>query len=215
MNNIAKYIDHTFLKKDATSKEIEKVCLEAMEYGFYGVCLYPKFLSVAKKILKKNGPKLIAVVDFPNGDGEPHEKGLEAKDAIEKGAEEIDFVIDVLALKDQNYKKVFDGMKSVVDSSKGVLVKAIIETAYLNYDDKIIACALAKAAGVTFIKTSTGLKGGATVADIALIKKIIGENMYIKASGGIKTAQDALSMINAGASRIGTSSSLKILAIDS
>ena len=150
-------------------------------------------------------------MDFPSGEASPKEKATEALDAINKGADEIDFVVDVLALKDQDYKKVFDGIKSVVDVAKHLPVKVIIETFYLNDYEKIIACSLAKAAGAKFVKTSTGIKGGATAEDVSLMKKIVGENMFVKASGGIKTLEDAILMIDAGASRIGTSKSLELI----
>ncbi|MBI5345925.1 MAG: deoxyribose-phosphate aldolase [Chlamydiae bacterium] len=209
--DLASFIDHTLLKKEATPKELENLCLEAVKYNFKGVCVYPEHLAQVIPLLAKKTIIPIAVVDFPLGAKSPQEKGLEAKNAITLGAREIDMVIDYNALKQKNYALVFKGIQAVVLSAAPYPVKVIIETAELDHDQKVIACALAKAAKAAFIKTSTGKFSGATVEDIQLIRKIIGTDMYIKASGGIKTFEDAKKMIEAGADRIGTSASLKII----
>jgi len=212
MNNIAGYIDHTFLKMNATDEEIEKVCDEAIRYNFKTVCVFPKFLNIVTKKLKNKKPLPITVIDFPLGNKTPLEKKHETKKAVEYGAQELDMVINVLALKDKNYKLVYNGIKTVVDEANGFLVKVIIETCYLNDIEIVAACTLAKLAGAKFVKTSTGFaKAGAKVEDVFLMKNASGDDMQVKASGGIKTYEVARMMIDAGATRIGTSSSLEIL----
>jgi deoxyribose-phosphate aldolase len=212
MDNIAKYIDHTFLKMDAIDDEIEKVCDEAIKYGFKAVCVFPKFLHIVTKRLKNKKPFPITVVDFPFGNKTALEKKEETKIAIEKGAKEIDMVMDVMALKDKNYELVFDGIKAVVDEAKDKPVKVIIETCYLNDMEIVEACTLAKLAKAKFVKTSTGFaKEGAKVENVFLMKNVVGDDMEVKASGGIKTYKMAKLMIDAGATRLGTSSSIQIL----
>ena len=212
MGNIEQYIEHTLLKKNLKNGDIEKLCKEAIEHKFKAVCIFPEYLKIAKDFLKNKGPILVTVIDFPDGDKTPEEKEKEARSAIEMGAQEIDLVMDILALKDKNYSKVFDGISRVVKIDHNVLVKVIIETCYLNHDEKVIACALAQLAKARFVKTSTGFaKAGATIEDVLLLKKTIGKNMHVKASGGIKTLEEAMMFINAGASRIGTSAALKML----
>lgn len=212
MNNIADYIDHTFLKLDATNEQVEKVCDEAIKYGFKGVCVFPKFLPLIVKKLKNQKPLPITVVDFPLGNKTPLEKKEEAKLAIQNGAKELDMVMNVMALKDKNYKLVFDGIKAVVDVAKDIPIKVIIETCYLSDMEIVIACTIAKLSGAKFVKTSTGFaKEGAKVENVFLMKSVVGDDMEVKASGGIKTYQMAKMMIEAGATRIGTSSSIQIL----
>ncbi len=212
MCDLAKYIDHTCLKNDTVQKDIKKLCEEAVKYNFKGVCVLPKFVKFARSILKNESPVVISVVDFPIGDKSPDKKAQEAKDLVENGVQEIDMVLDVLALKDKDYSKVFDGIKKVVDIASPIPVKVIIETCYLNHDEKVIACALAQLAKASFVKTSTGFgTSGATFQDVFLMKQIVGNNMSVKASGGVKTKEDALLMIQAGASRIGSSASLDIV----
>lgn len=212
MNNIAEYIDHTLLKMDATPQEIEKVCYEAIKYGFKSVCVFPQFLPIVTKKLKNKKPLPITVVDFPLGNRTPLEKRQEAKKAIEMGAKELDMVLNVMALKDKNFELVFDGIKAVVDEANEIPVKVIIETCYLNDIEIVIACTLAKLAKAKFVKTSTGFaKGGAKVENVFLMKNVVGDDMGVKASGGIKTFEMAKMMIDAGATRIGTSSSIQIL----
>ena len=212
MQNIASYIDHTLLKKDAKENDIKKLCEEAIRYGFCGVCIYPKYLPFAKTLLKNKNVKLVTVIDFPEGKSMPSKKAKDTKKAINIGADEIDMVIDVMSLKRKDYQKVFDGIFQVVREANGKCVKVIIETALLEDDEKKIACALAKAANADYVKTSTGFAGGgATIEDVELIKKIIGNDMKVKASGGIKSYYIAYKMIKKGADRIGTSSSIKIV----
>jgi len=212
IKNLPSYIDHTFLKKNASAEDIKRICGEAVKYNFKTVCIFKEYLEIASKLLKNKNPIPITVIDFPMGISSPYEKAKETKDAIKKGAKEIDVVIDYKSLIGKNYKLVFDGIKAVVDTAEEILVKVIIETSELTDYEKIIACALSKAANAAFVKTSTGLsKTGATKEDVALMEEIIGDNMHVKASGGIKTLSDALIMIKAGAERIGTSSSCKIM----
>jgi len=212
MQNIASYIDHTLLKEDAKEEDIKTLCNEAIKYGFKGVCIYPKFLLLAKSILKDKNVLIVTVIDFPKGNQSPMQKAQEAKKAIQMGADEIDMVIDVEALKKKEYQKVEEGIKAVVDEAKNKCVKVIIETCLLNEEEKKKAALLAKKAGANFVKTSTGFShGGATVEDVALIKEVVGNDMKIKASGGIKTYDIAYKMIKAGAQRLGTSSSVKIV----
>ena len=212
MQDIASYIDHTLLKEDAKEEDIKNLCNEAIKYGFKGVCIYPKFLPLAKAILKDKGVLLVTVIDFPKGNQSPMQKASEAKEALQWGADEIDMVIDVEALKNKDYKKVEEGIKAVVTEAKNKCVKVIIETCLLNEDEKKKAALLAKKGGANFVKTSTGFShGGATVEDVALIKEVVGNDMKIKASGGIKTYDMAYKMIKAGAQRLGTSSSVKIV----
>jgi deoxyribose-phosphate aldolase len=204
--NIANYLESTLLKKNLKDEDIKKLCLDAIKHNFFAVCIYPEYIKKAKEYLKNTNIKIVTVVDFPDGDSSPIEKGKKAKIAFDLGADEIDMVIDVLALKDKDYNKVYQGIKEVVNNAKDKPVKAIIETCYLNYDEKVIACALAKVAKAKFVKTSTGFgKGGATIQDVVLLQKVVNGQMQIKASGGIKTLDDAKLMIAAGASRIGTS----------
>jgi len=212
MDDIAKYIDHTFLQKNATKEEVEKVCDEAIKYNFKALCVFPEFLPIVVNKFKNKKTLPITVVDFPIGNKSPLDKAKEAQKAIDLGAKELDLVMDVLALKDRNYKKVFEGIKAVVDLSKDIPVKVIIETCYLNPLEIASACTIAKLANAKFVKTSTGFaKGGARVEDVFLMKNTVGDNMQVKASGGIKTLKEALLFVEAGASRIGTSSSLQIL----
>ena len=212
MQKIASYIDHTLLKEDAKEEDIKKLCDEAIKYGFKGICIFSKHLLYALSILKNKNVLLVTVIDFPKGKLTPSEKAMETKKAIEMGADEIDMVIDTDALKKKDYQQVFDGIRAVVKEAKDKCVKVIIETCLLEADEKIIACALAKAAGAKYVKTSTGFSsGGATYEDVCLMKKIVGEDMKVKASGGIKTYDIAYNMIQKGASRLGTSSSVKIV----
>jgi len=209
--DLTEYIDHTILKPEATEEDITRICQEAIEHKFKTVCVNSSNISLAAKLLKNQKSVPIAVVGFPLGAATASSKAYEAKEAIKDGAKEIDMVINLGALKAKNYRKVLTDIQTVVDASSPHPVKVIIETSSLNEDEKIIACSLAKAAGAAFVKTSTGFaEAGATVEDIALMKRIVGDNMGIKASGGIKTREDALKMIDAGATRIGASASIEI-----
>lgn len=211
--NIASMIDHTLLKPEATEEMIENLCKEAKENGFAAVCVNPFYVKKAKELLEGTEVKVATVVGFPLGANVKEVKAFEAKKAIEDGADEIDMVINIGALKNGDYEIVKEDIKAVVDEAKGkAIVKVIIETCLLTDEEKIKACELAKEAGAHYVKTSTGFnKAGATVEDVKLMKETIGENMKIKASGGIRDYETAKAMIDAGASRIGASSSTKII----
>jgi deoxyribose-phosphate aldolase len=207
--DLAKYLDYTMLKPDATYSDIEKLCKEAVEHGFKGVCVNPSFVEYAVSLLKGKKQIVIAVVGFPLGASQTLTKAFEAKEAIAAGAEEIDMVINIGALKEKNYQLVYQDINAVVNEAKPQAVKAIIETCYLTKEEKIIVSALAVVAGAAFIKTSTGFgSGGASIEDVKLIRSVVGEKIKIKASGGIKTREEALKMIEAGADRLGASSPL-------
>ena len=209
---IASKIDHTLLKPDVAPEEIVQLCQEAIEYQFASVCINPCYVALASKLLKDSGVKPITVVGFPSGNSTSSTKTFEARQAIQDGAKEIDMVIHLDALKNKEYSQVFEDIQQVVEASRPFIVKVIIEASNLNDDQKIIACALSKAAGASFVKTSTGFgAGGATVDDIRLIRRIVGDEMGIKASGGIRTYEDALKFITAGANRIGASSGVNIV----
>ncbi|SHJ14628.1 deoxyribose-phosphate aldolase [Geosporobacter subterraneus DSM 17957] len=210
--NIAKYIDHTILKPDAQKQDIVKVCQEAIENGFYSVCVNSWYVPFVKEQLKGSNVKVTSVVGFPLGAMESSGKASEAKTAIENGADEIDMVINIGALKDQDYDFVREDIARVVAVLKPHnILKVIIETCLLTEDEKIKACELAKAAGAHFVKTSTGFStGGATVEDVKLMKQVVGDALEVKASGGIRNVNTALKMIEAGATRLGTSASVAI-----
>ena len=210
--DIANSIDHTILKPEATGEEIEKICQEAIEYSFKAVCVNSANVALVSGILKNEKPVPIAVVGFPLGAAVSSSKAFEAKEAVKAGAKEIDMVINLGALKAKDYHRVLTDIQAVVDASRPNPVKVIVETGSLNEDEKIVACALSKAGGAAFVKTSTGFtESGATVEDVKLMRRVVGEDMGVKASGGIKTAADARRMISAGADRIGTSASVDIV----
>lgn len=209
---IASYIDHMNLKPDTSNEDIEKLCEEAKEYGFKGVCVNPSHIELAASLLKGTDILPITVVGFPLGASGASAKAFEAKEAIGLGAEEIDMVINISALKAKDYETVYEDMSGVVQEAAPHPVKVILETCYLSNEEIIIACALAKVAKAAFVKTSTGFgKGGATIKDIQLMHKIVGSDMGVKASGGIRTKADAIKMIEAGANRLGTSCSVEIV----
>jgi deoxyribose-phosphate aldolase len=210
--NLAQYIDHTVLKADATDEMIIKICNEAEEHHFRSVCVNPVNAVLAKKHLPT--VPLCCVVGFPLGQSTGHIKAQEAWNAIRDGANEIDMVINIGWLKSKEYKKVYEDIKAVSDVclADKVVLKVIIETCLLTEDEKIRACLLAKKANAVFVKTSTGFStGGATVEDILLMRKVVGPKLGVKASGGVRTRENALAMLRAGANRIGTSSSLDII----
>ncbi|NQU62923.1 MAG: deoxyribose-phosphate aldolase [SAR324 cluster bacterium] len=210
--DLAAYIDHTILKPEATAAAIKQVCQEAIDHNFKAVCVNSANVALVAELLKDQISLPIAVVGFPLGAAISVSKAHEAKEAIKAGAQEIDMVINIGALKAQNYRTVLVDIQTVVDAAAPWPVKVIIETCSLNQDEKIIACALSKAAGAKFVKTSTGFAAsGATTEDVALMRRVVGDEMGIKASGGIKTRADALKMIEAGATRIGTSASITIV----
>ena len=211
-NTLAPYIDHTLLKPDASLQELEKICKEALQHGFAAVCVNSSNISFAAKMLNGSQVLPIAVVGFPLGAATTSAKAFEAKEAILAGAKEIDMVINIGALKDAQYILVLEDMKKVVENASPYPVKVILETSLLTQEQKIIACALAKIAGAKFVKTSTGFStGGATVEDVKLMRSIVGKDMGVKASGGIRTFKEAAAMIEAGADRIGTSHSVALV----
>ncbi|MGB9741375.1 MAG: deoxyribose-phosphate aldolase [Candidatus Bathyarchaeales archaeon] len=208
-------IDSTNIKAAATKKEIEQLCREAVEYGFRCVVVNPCYVKLAAELLEGSDVRVCSTVGFPFGASLPEIKALEALKAVENGAQELDMVINLGALKSGDYKFVKHDMKAVVDVkrvAKDVIVKVIIETANLTREEKIAACKLVKEAGADFVKTSTGLFGkGATVEDVMLMRQIVGKNFGVKAAGGIRTYADAAAMIEAGANRLGTSTAAAII----
>ena len=210
--DIAPYIDHTLLKPDATREEIVKLAEEARRFGFATVCVHSANVGTAARILAGSKTIPIAVVGFPSGAALPSAKAFEAREAVRCGAREIDMVINIGALKGRDYALVVKDICSVVGAAKPYPVKVILETSKLTEQEKIIGSALAKAAGAAFVKTSTGFGGGgATAEDVALMRSVVGEDVGVKASGGIRTSADALRMIQAGANRIGASASVAIV----
>ncbi|MFI3072018.1 deoxyribose-phosphate aldolase [Streptococcus sp. 2021WUSS109] len=207
-----KYIDHTILKPETTQEQVEKILAEAKEYDFASVCVNPTWVALAAESLKDSDVKVCTVIGFPLGANTPAVKAFETKDAISNGADEIDMVINIGALKTGNYDLVLEDIKAVVEASGDKLVKVIIEACLLTDDEKVKACQLSQEAGADYVKTSTGFStGGATVADVALMRKIVGPDMGVKASGGARSYEDAIAFIEAGASRIGASSGVAIM----
>jgi deoxyribose-phosphate aldolase len=206
--NVARMIDHTLLKADATKAEIIKLVEEAKEYSFASVCVNPTWVKIAAEMLADTQEvKVCTVIGFPLGASTPETKAFETKNAIENGANEIDMVINIAALKDMQYDLVEADIRAVVEAAKGkALTKVIIETCLLTNEEKVRACELSVLAGADFVKTSTGFSnGGATVADIRLMRQTVGPVLGVKASGGIRSREDALAMVEAGATRIGAS----------
>ena len=211
--DLARLIDHTLLKAEATREDITRVCHEAVTHGFATVCVNSAFIPLVTQLLNGSSVKPIAVVGFPLGATTSASKAFETREAVQAGAREIDMVINLGSLKSQDYEQVSADIRAVVKAALPYPVKVILETASLSQDEKIMACHLAKAAGAAFVKTSTGFgAGGATVEDIALMRKTVGPDMGVKASGGIRTLADVRKMIAAGASRIGASAGVAILA---
>jgi len=212
MTDLASKIDHTLLKADATKEALIKLCDEAKKYNLATVCVNPGNIPYVTELLKDSSVKPITVVGFPLGANMPRVKAFETKEAILAGAEEIDMVINIGALKSKDYELVRRDIKQVVDAAKPYPVKVIIETSLLTQEEKITACKIAKEVGAAFVKTSTGFStGGATVEDVKLMREVVGKEMGVKASGGIRTKEDAEKMIKAGADRIGASASVKIV----
>ena len=207
-----KYIDHTLLKADASQEQIETLIEEAKKYDFASVCVNPTWVSFAAQALKATDVKVCTVIGFPLGANTPELKAFETSDAIQNGADEVDMVINIGALKSRNFDLVERDIRAVVEAAKGTLVKVIIETCLLTDDEKVKACQIAQKAGADFVKTSTGFStGGATVEDVALMRKTVGPDMGVKASGGARSYEDALAFIKAGATRIGASSGVAIM----
>ncbi len=210
--NIASYIDHTLLKPEASKEQVSKLCEEAKTYQFASVCVNPIHVKMASELLKDSGVKVCTVVGFPLGATPSEVKAFETRQAVEDGAEEIDMVINIGSLKEKNEEYVYNDILSVVKAAAGKLVKVIFETGFLSDDEKVLACQLCKKAGADFVKTSTGFgPGGATVGDIQLMRTTVGPEMGVKASGGVRDYETAMEMINAGATRIGTSSGVSIM----
>lgn len=211
--DLAKYIDHTQLAADATKDKIEKLCREARDAGFASVCVNSCWVSYAKELLSASGVNVCTVVGFPLGAMSSSAKAEEARIAIADGADEIDMVINVGYLRSGMYDEVLKDIEAVREASKGKVLKVIIETCLLTDDEKVKACELSASAGADFVKTSTGFsKGGATKEDVALMRKSIPAGMKVKASGGIRSYETAMEMIEAGAERLGCSSGMAIIA---
>jgi deoxyribose-phosphate aldolase len=215
--NLNKYIDHTILKPESTRAQVEQVCREALQYDFASVCVNSCWTQLVADTLKGSAVKVCVAVGFPLGAMTTLAKMFETDQAIEAGAREVDMVINVGALKSGLYDFVRDDIAGVVSSCKknkrkSALLKVILETFLLSDDEKKLACEIAKAAGADFVKTSTGFNGGgATVEDIRLMRSVVGESMGVKASGGVRSYEQAVAMIEAGANRIGTSSGISIV----
>jgi deoxyribose-phosphate aldolase len=209
--DLARYLDHTLLAPDATRADLERLCTEARRHGFAAVCVHRNAVAEARRLLGGTGVRAVAVVDFPRGEGATGARVVEAFEAVRAGADEIDLVAPLPALLAGRAERALDDLRAVVRAVP-VPVKVILETARLDREQKVVAAALARCAGAAFVKTSTGFGGGgATVEDVALLRAVVGEEMGVKASGGVRTAADALAMIAAGASRIGSSHSVAIV----
>lgn len=210
-NKFTELIDHTILKAAATSEDVAKLCREAKEYGFASVCVNPCQVKLAAELLKGTGVAVCTVIGFPLGANTREVKAFETTQARLAGAAEFDMVINIGALKAKDFAYVERDIAAVVQAAEGKTVKVIIETCYLTDEEKITACLLAQKAGAHYVKTSTGFgSGGATIDDVALMKRTVGANLGVKASGGIKTLEDARQMAEAGATRLGTSSGVTI-----
>ena len=212
-DGLASLIDHTLLKPDATREEVEQLCREAAQFCFASVCVNPNWVALCRELLRGSGVKVCTVIGFPLGAHLPDIKAYETRRAIEQGAEEVDMVINIGALKSRDYALVEQDILGVVSAAAGrALVKVILETSLLTRDEKVMGCTLAKAAGADFVKTSTGFAGGgATVEDVQLMRETVGPEMGVKASGGVRTKEDAEKMVAAGATRIGASAGVKIV----
>ena len=212
MNSLSSLIDHTNLRPDALHSDIEILCKEAIQYKFASVCINPVYVSYAKSILKDENPKVCSVVGFPLGADSEEMKYAEARFLIFQGVDEIDMVMNIAFLKERKLDLVKNETKKVVEAADGNCVKVIIETSLLSQDEKALACNIVMESGAAFVKTSTGFSSpGATLEDVRLIKKVVGDRVGIKASGGIKTKNEALKLIEAGSTRIGTSRGVEII----
>ena len=212
-DGLASLIDHTLLKPDADKAQIEVLCREAAQFCFASVCVNPNWVPVCRDLLRGSGVKVCTVIGFPFGAHLPDVKAYEARRAVEQGADEVDMVINIGALKSKDYALVEQDIRGVVKGvGKDTIVKVILETSLLSRDEKVMGSSLAKAAGADFVKTSTGFAGGgATVEDIRLMRETVGPEIGVKASGGIRTPEDVQKMVAAGATRIGASASVKIV----
>ena len=210
--NLAKYIDHTLLKPQADEASIKTLCDEARQYGFFSVCVNPYWVSFCKQQLQGSDVKVCTVIGFPLGANTTESKVFEAKDALKNGADELDMVINIGALKSKDYDTVLKDITAVRHAGENFTLKVIIETSVLTEEEKIKACELSTQAGADFVKTSTGFTGGgATAADVALMRAHVPASMQVKASGGVRTREDFDAMVAAGATRIGASAGVKII----
>ena len=207
-----KYIDHTLLKPEATKEQITKLCQEARQYDFASVCVNTCYVPLAKQLLVGSDVKVCCVVGFPLGAMDTVSKAFEAKTAVENGAQEVDMVINIGALKDKDYDYVTKDIAAVVEASKPAIVKVIIEACLLTDEEKVEACKCSMNAKAEFVKTSTGFSThGATPEDVALMKKTVGDVCKVKAAGGVRSYNDAMKMIEAGADRLGCSAGIKVM----
>ena len=210
--DLAKYIDHTLLKPQADEASIKTLCDEARQYGFFSVCVNPYWVSLCKQLLEGSGVKVCTVIGFPLGANTTESKVFEAKDALKNGADELDMVINIGALKSKAYDTVSQDIKAVREAGEDFTLKVIIETSVLTEEEKIKACELSAQAGADFVKTSTGFTGGgATAEDVRLMRAHVPASMQVKASGGVRTREDFDTMVAAGATRIGASAGVKII----
>lgn len=211
--NLNKYIDHTLLKPEATETDIQNLCQEAIEYDFMSVCVQPFWVKKVAAFLNDSDVKVCTVIGFPHGANTAEVKTFEAKQAVQNGAEEVDMVINIGAMKERAYDVVQHEISSIVEAIKGkAILKVIIETSLLTDEEKKAACEIAKEAGADFVKTSTGFStGGATLEDIRLMRETVGSDMGVKASGGVRSYEDAKNFIEAGATRLGASSGKAIV----
>ena len=212
-DGLASLIDHTLLKPDATRSEIEQLCREAAQYCFASVCVNPSWVPVCRELLNASGVKVCTVIGFPSGAHAPDVKAYETLRAVQQGAEEVDMVINIGALKSKDYALVEQDIRGVVQAAgKNTVVKVILETSLLTREEKIMGSSLSKAAGADFVKTSTGFAGGgATVEDVRLMRETVGPEIGVKASGGIRSKEDVEAMVLAGATRVGASAGVKIV----
>ena len=212
MENINRYIDHTQLQPDAKQEAIDQLLKEAKDYNFFSVCLNPTWVKYAAEALADTEVNVCTVIGFPLGATTPAAKAFETKDAVANGADEVDMVINIGSLKSGQYDAVLEDIKAVVDAAGDALVKVIIETCLLSNDEIVKACELSQEAGADFVKTSTGFStAGAKAEDVKLMKDTVGDAMEVKASGGIHTRDEAMAMIEAGASRLGMSKGMDII----
>jgi len=212
-DGLASLIDHTLLKPDAARGDVEQLCREAAQFCFASVCVNPNWVPLCREMLRGSGVKVCTVIGFPSGAHAPDVKSYETRRAVEQGAEEVDMVINIGALKSRDYALVEQDIRGVVQAAgRDTVVKVILETSLLTRDEKVMGASLAKAAGADFVKTSTGFAGGgATVEDVKLLRDTVGPDIGVKASGGVRTREDAEAMVEAGATRIGASAGIKIV----
>ncbi|MEE2644442.1 MAG: deoxyribose-phosphate aldolase [Myxococcota bacterium] len=210
--SLARFIDHTLLRPDATRAELQKLADEARQHGFATVCVNSANVRMMRQLLGGSGVPVCAVVGFPLGAMNPRAKAFETREAVRCGAGEVDMVLNIGALKSRDLALVFQDIKAVVDAARPVPVKVILETSKLDDEEKIIGCSLSAAAGAAFVKTSTGFGGGgATAEDVALMRRVVGSELGVKASGGVRDRRSAEAMLKAGANRLGASASVAIV----